>query len=89
MVMAKDRLFRSGGFSGRRKTARVSGVPAFEMIAESERLGFLQNLEGARLRGGVTNIVDSLFTEVNEEGDEVAPWADDREDEELDKLTVE
>jgi hypothetical protein len=46
----------------------------------------LQNLEGARLRGGVTNIVDSLFSEVNDEGDEVAPWADDREDEELDKL---
>jgi hypothetical protein len=59
---------------------------AFEMIAEAERLGFLQNLEGARLRGGVTNIVDSLFSEVNDEGDEVAPWADDREDEELDNL---
>jgi hypothetical protein len=62
---------------------------AFEMIAEAERLGFLQNLEGARLRGGVTNIVDSLFSEVNDEGDEVAPWADDREDEELDNLKVE
>ena len=59
---------------------------AFEMISEAERLGFLQNLEGARLRGGVTSIVDSLFTEVNDEGRESSPWADDREDEELDKL---
>jgi hypothetical protein len=59
---------------------------AFEMIEEAERLGFLQNLEGARLRGGVTNISDSLFVEVNDEGNEVTPWEDDREDAELDKL---
>jgi len=62
---------------------------AFEMIAEAERLGFLQNLEGARLRGGVTNIVDSLFDEVKEDGTVEVPWTDDREDEELDNLKVE
>ena len=59
---------------------------AFEMIAEAERLGFLQNLEGARLRGGVTNIVNSLFDEVKEDGELEVPWTDDREDGELDKL---
>ena len=60
---------------------------AFEMIAEAERLGFLQNLEGARLRGGVTNIADKLFFE---EGDEdKGSWEDDREDETLDNLKVE
>jgi hypothetical protein len=62
---------------------------AFEMIAEAERLGFLQNLEGARLRGGVTNIMNSLFDEVKEDGELEVPWTDDREDEELDKLKVE
>jgi hypothetical protein len=59
---------------------------AFEMVAEAERLGFLQNLEGARLRGGVTNIMNSLFDEVKEDGELAVPWTDDREDEELDKL---
>jgi hypothetical protein len=59
---------------------------AFEMLAEAERLGFLQNLEGARLRGGVTNIVNSLFDEVKEDGSVEVPWTDDREDGELDKL---
>ena len=66
-----------------------SKAAAFEMIEEAERLGFLQNLEGARLRGGVTNISDSLFVEVDDEGNEVTPWEDDREDAELDKLEAE
>jgi hypothetical protein len=60
---------------------------AFEMITEAERLGFLQNLEGARLRGGVTNTFTKHFYE---EGDEdKGTWEDDREDETLDSLKVE
>ena len=59
---------------------------AFTMIAEAERLGFLQNLEGARLRGGVTNIADTLFYE---ESEDETSWTDDREDEALDNLKVE
>ena len=59
---------------------------AFAMIAEAERLGFLQDLEGARLRGGVTNIAHTLFYEENEDE---GSWTDDREDESLDNLTVE
>ena len=59
------------------------------MIAEAERLGFMQNLEGARLRGGVTSIVNSLFDEVKEDGSVEVPWTDDREDDELDKLVAE
>ena len=59
---------------------------AFQMIEDAERLGFLQNLEGARLRGGVTNIADDLFYE--EDANETS-WTDDREDEALDKLKVE
>lgn len=59
---------------------------AFEMIAEAERLGFLQNLEGARLRGGVTNIAHSLFYE---ESEDETSWTDDREDDALDNLVVE
>jgi hypothetical protein len=58
---------------------------AFEMIAEAERLGFLQNLEGARLRGGVTNIAHTLFYE---ESEDETSWEDDREDEALDNLKV-
>lgn len=57
---------------------------AFELIKEADF--FLKNLEGSRLRGGVTNEYNRMFVEVNEDGDEVAPWEDDREDEELDKL---
>jgi len=57
----------------------------FEMIAEAERLGFLQNLEGARLRGGVTNIAHTLFYE---ESEDETSWEDDREDEALDNLKV-
>jgi hypothetical protein len=59
---------------------------AFTMIEEAERLGFLQNLEGARLRGGVTNIADTLFYE---ESEDETSWTDDREDEALDNLKVE
>jgi hypothetical protein len=57
---------------------------AFEMIEEAERIGFLQNMHGARMRGGVKSIADSLFVEEGSE-DKLA-WTDDREDEELDKL---
>ncbi len=59
---------------------------AFQLIADAERLGFLQNLEGARLRGGVTNIAHTLFYE---ESEEETSWEDDREDETLDNLKVE
>jgi hypothetical protein len=59
---------------------------AFQLIADAERLGFLQNLEGARLRGGVTNIADQLFYEEHE--DETS-WENDREDPALDNLKVE
>jgi len=57
---------------------------AFAMIKEAD--SFLKDLEGARLRGGVTNISNSLFVEVDDNGDEEEPWVDDREDNELDKL---
>jgi hypothetical protein len=57
---------------------------AFAMIKEAD--SFLKDLEGARLRGGVTNISNSLFVEVDDHGDEEEPWVDDREDNELDKL---
>ena len=55
---------------------------AFEMIKNADF--FLKNLEGARLRGGVTNEFNRLFVEDN--GD---TWEDDREDEALDKLVAE
>ena len=57
---------------------------AFAMIKDAD--SFLKDLEGARLRGGVTNISNSLFVEVDDSGDEEEPWIDDREDNELDKL---
>jgi len=60
---------------------------AFAMIDEAERLGFLQNLEGARLRGGVTNIANRLFYEEGKE--DQGSWEDDREDETLNNLKVE
>jgi len=60
---------------------------AFAMIKEGD--SFLKNLEGARLRGGVTNISNSLFVEVDDDGNEETPWTDDREDTELDKLESE
>jgi len=59
---------------------------AFQLIADAETLGFLQNLEGARLRGGVTNIAHTLFYE---ESEDETSWEDDREDETLDNLKVE
>jgi hypothetical protein len=61
---------------------------AFEMIEEAERLGFLQNLEGSRLRGGVTNTFSNHFDEVDEDGNVKVPWVDDREDDELLKLEI-
>jgi hypothetical protein len=57
---------------------------AFAMIKEAD--SFLKDLEGARLRGGVTNEFNRMFVEVNEEGEEKLPWTDDREDDQLDKL---
>jgi hypothetical protein len=58
---------------------------AFDMIEESERLGFLQNLHGARLRGGITNTFHNLFYD---EDTNVLP-GEDRDDEALNKLVVE
>ena len=60
---------------------------AFDMIKEAETRGFMQNLEGSRLRGGVTNISNDLFYEEGEEDKD--SWNDDREDTELDKLVAE
>ena len=55
---------------------------AFEMIKQAD--SFLKDLEGARLRGGVTNEFNRLFVEEDE-----TSWEDDREDEALDKLVAE
>lgn len=55
---------------------------AFEMIKQAD--SFLKDLEGARLRGGVTNEFNRLFVEDDQEA-----WEDDREDSELDKLELE
>ena len=52
---------------------------AFQMIKDADF--FLRNLEGARLRGGITNEFNRLFTE-----DDETHWEDDREDEALDNL---
>jgi hypothetical protein len=60
---------------------------AFAMIADAETRGFMQNLEGSRLRGGVTNISNDLFYEEGSEDKD--SWNDDREDSELDKLVAE
>jgi hypothetical protein len=60
---------------------------AFAMIKDAD--AFLKNLEGARLRGGVTNEFNRMFVEVDQNGEEKTPWADDREDEALDKLETE
>ena len=60
---------------------------AFEMISDAETRGFMQNLEGSRLRGGVTNISNDLFYEEGSEDKD--SWNDDREDGELDKLVAE
>jgi hypothetical protein len=45
----------------------------------------LNGVEGARLRGGKKSIVDSLFYEEGKK--DKAPYEDEREDVELDKLT--
>lgn len=52
---------------------------AFNMIKQAD--SFLKDLEGARLRGGVTNEFNRLFVE-----DDNDTWENDREDETLDKL---
>ena len=52
------------------------------MIKQAD--SFLKDLEGARLRGGVTNEFNRLFVEDDQEA-----WEDDREDAELDKLELE
>jgi hypothetical protein len=60
---------------------------AFEMIETATTLGFLNGVEGARLRGGVKSIANTLFYE---EGDEdKSAYTDEREDEELDRLVAE
>jgi hypothetical protein len=58
---------------------------AFRLIEDATTLGFLNGVEGARLRGGKKSIVDSLFYEEGKE--DTAPYEDEREDVELDKLT--
>ena len=55
---------------------------AFQMIKDADF--FLKNLEGARLRGGVTNEFNRLFSD-----DDSSDWDNDREDEKLDSLKVE
>jgi hypothetical protein len=60
---------------------------AFDLIKQAD--SFLKDLEGSRLRGGVTNEFNRMFVEVDDNDEEVTPWTDDREDEELDKLVVE
>jgi hypothetical protein len=50
---------------------------------------FLKNLEGARLRGGVTNEFNRMFVEVNDDDTEQGSWDNDREDDTLDSLKVE
>lgn len=52
---------------------------AFQMIKDGEF--FLKNLEGARLRGGITNEFNRLFVEDNDD-----TWDNDREDIALDNL---
>jgi hypothetical protein len=59
---------------------------AFEMIETATTLGFLNGVEGARLRGGVKSIANKLFYEEGEE--DKASYEDEREDEELDKLVA-
>jgi hypothetical protein len=54
---------------------------AYQMIDDADN--FLQDLHGARMRGGVKNIFEQMFTE---DGDDKDAWADEREDDELDKL---
>jgi hypothetical protein len=55
---------------------------AFQMIKDADF--FLKNLEGARLRGGVTNEFNRLFSD-----DDSSDWDNDREDDKLDSLKVE
>jgi hypothetical protein len=55
---------------------------AFQMIKDAEF--FLKNLEGARLRGGITNEFNRLFVE-----DDESTWENDREDDKLDSLVAE
>lgn len=54
---------------------------AFQMIKDADF--FLKNLEGARLRGGVTNEFNRLFVEEDENS-----WENDREDDALDNLVA-
>ncbi len=60
---------------------------AFEMIETATTLGFLNGVEGARLRGGVKSIANTLFYEEGEE--DKSAYSDEREDDELDKLKAE
>jgi hypothetical protein len=58
---------------------------AFDMIETANTLGFLNGVEGARLRGGDKSIGSTLFYEEGDEDKE--PYNNEREDAELDKLT--
>jgi trans-2-enoyl-CoA reductase len=57
------------------------------MIETATTLGFLNGVEGARLRGGVKSIANTLFFEECEEDKGV--YADERNDDALDSLQVE
>jgi hypothetical protein len=62
----------------------TSKEQAFQLIDDATPLGFLNELEGARLRTATKHIGDSLFYEEGEE--EKAAYEDERNDGELDKL---
>lgn len=55
---------------------------AFQMIQDADF--FLKNLEGARLRGGITNEFNRLFVEEDE-----STWEDDRDDDKLNEMADE
>ena len=55
---------------------------AFQMIQDADF--FLKNLEGARLRGGITNEFSRLFVEEDE-----STWEDDRDDDKLNEMADE
>jgi hypothetical protein len=57
---------------------------SFEMIETATTLGFLNGVEGSRLRGGVKSIANTLFYEEGEEDKGV--YIDERNDDALDNL---
>jgi hypothetical protein len=54
------------------------------MIDDAMRLGFLEDVNGARMRGGVKSIIDQLFTTDDDEDSQ--PSSDERNDNDLDNL---